>query len=46
MTMDDDGRKPIANKHLSDSGDLKTLHAKPHTLVVRAVVDADVTYSI
>lgn len=44
--MDDDGRKPIANKHLSDSSDLKKLHAKPHTLVVRPVVDADVTYSI
>lgn len=43
---DDDGRKPNAKKHLSDSGDLKTLHAKQHTLVVRPVVDGDVTYSI
>lgn len=45
-TMDDDGRKPNANKHLSDSSELKTLHVKPHTLVVRPVVDADVTYPI
>lgn len=45
-TMDDDGRKPIAFNRLSDSSDLKTLHAKPHTLVVRPVVDADVSYSI